>query len=456
MDTKLKAIFVLTFLLQFYNPWETFAQGSLTVSIPNFSNQQIYLYKIRGEKRFLLDSLQTDNQGKINYHFSTKVSSGMFLIMNTQGKSVKFIYNQEDVNFILNDFEDKSSIYFDKMSENALWFDYTMLDDETHRKLGLIIPVLNSYPPDSKYFKHSQKEYITLQSKMLQFIKKNTKKKPNSYATKLIRTDFEPIPPIELNADEKRNYVMNHFLDSINFADTLLLNSDILTRKMIDYLALQQQNDQNINEMQKKFILALDQILIRASKEEKMYTFILAFFLEGFTQMGLTTVTNYLIEVPHFKADCITAESMIQIEKIVEPFRKIMIGAIAPMIISTDITGNTFNINEISNTQTIIVFWSIHCPFCMEMIPKLKEIQNKYPEIQIISIIIGKHQEEVNQFIEKENLNWIHLNDGLIWESPVVKAYKVYGTPTLYLLDENHIITARPNSIVELIDILNS
>jgi thiol-disulfide isomerase/thioredoxin len=250
--------------------------------------------------------------------------------------------------------------------------------------------------------------------------------------------------------------MIQHFLDSVNFNDTLLLNSNILTKKMIDYVALHQQQENDINEMQTAFIGALDQILLRASKEEKTYLFVIEFFLEGFTEMGLSIVTDYLSDLPYFKSSCMNNESMMKIEQLVEPYRKLKVGAIAPPIKGNQLNGTYFSLDQVQSAFTVIVFWSVHCPFCIELLPKLKAMKLQHPGIEIVSIIIGKQAEEVKEFIKQEKLDWIHLYDGMNWESPNAANYKVYGTPTLFLLNKTHQIIAKPITFQELENTLNN
>jgi hypothetical protein len=43
------------------------------------------------------------------------------------------------------------------------------------------------------------------------------------------------------------------------------------------------------------------------------------------------------------------------------------------------------------------------------------------------------------------------LNDGLNWASLLVTEYKVYGTPTIFLLDKDLTIIAKPSTFEELL-----
>lgn len=432
------------------------SQNFLTGEISTSSNQYLSIYRMKGEVRYLIDSVATDNKGSFAFELPKSLQTGMLLLLNNDGKSLKIIYNQTSVKFKIEIFEKPETLVFVEGEENTIWREYIDLRNEINLRLNLIVPVIDNYPENLKYYKTSKKEYNKLKNNLLEFVKKTNKQYANTYALKLIRTDFISPPPIELKQIDRINYLKDHFLDSINFTDTLLLNSDILTKKMIDFVALHQQENAGMNEMQIEFINALDQIMLRAAEEEKVYIFVLGFFLEGFTEMGLSIVTDYLSELPHFQAECMGIASMMKIEQLVEPFRKIQFGAIAPPIIGNDIIGKPFSLDQIESKHTIIVFWSIHCPFCLELLPKLKILKLQHPEIEIVSVIIGKQSENVMDFIEQEKLDWIHIWDGLNWDSPNATEYKVYGTPTIFLLNEKHQIIAKPMTFTDLEKSLNN
>jgi thiol-disulfide isomerase/thioredoxin len=446
---------LLLFLLVF-QAITTYSQNILSGEIQSCSNQSLSIYRMKGEKRFLIDSITTDENGKFRYEIPSALQPGMLLLLDEQGKKLKFIYDRHNIQFRLEEIDKPETLQFIDSDENEIWFAYLKLRDDNNLKLKLLGQLLDAYPQQTAYYKRSEKEYNNLQNKYLSFINRVNKHYGNSYAYSLIRTDFPTVIPVQLKLTDKKEYLVEHFLDSVNFTDTLLLNSDILTKKMVDFVALFQRDELNINEVQIEFNKALDQILVLAAEEESMYIFVLEFFIEGFTEMGLSTVTDYLSGLPHYQTDCLDQETMMKIGKLVEPFRNVQIGAIAPPINGTLINGEPFSLNQVNSKSTIIVFWSVHCPFCLELLPKLKTLKLQHPEIEIVSIIVGKQSDDVESFIKQEKLDWIHVFDGLNWDSPITDAYKVYGTPTLFLLNEKHQIIAKPMTFQELENIINN
>lgn len=451
-----KPIFLanIIFILLFYN--NLYSQYSITGTVDSNKEEILNLYRVFGEKRFLVETDTTDNLGNYHFELPADLSPGMLILMNNDQKSFKLIFNHESLQLGITDFNQNDAFNFRGSIENEIWYDYERIKKDVERKTELIFPILINYPQNTTFYKSSEKEYKNLENQLQNFVLNTQKNFPDAYATKLIRTDVSPFLPKNYTHFERNEYIKKHFLDSIDFSDTTLLNSDVLTKKMIDFIALHQDENLNMNELQKSFILAIDQILEKAAPNEKMYIFTLEFFLEGFTEMGLNLVTDYLSELPHLANDCLSKISLQRIEQIVNPFRKVMNGNPAPVLIGKLITDEDFNLDSIHDSRIIIVFWSAFCPHCIDLLPKINQLKTQYSDILIVSVITDKDSKAATEFIKQNKLDFYHLFDGLAWESPFTQTYKVYATPCIFLLDENHIILGKPSDLNEIILLLNN
>ncbi|MDV7401344.1 hypothetical protein RZS08_58545, partial [Arthrospira platensis SPKY1] len=90
-------------------------------------------------------------------------------------------------------------------------------------------------------------------------------KAPGSLAARFIQADLPPILDLSISFEEQRDQLKAQFFNNIDFGDTDLINSDILSSKMIDYLSLHQRPNMNMLDVQLEFIRALDVILQKAS-----------------------------------------------------------------------------------------------------------------------------------------------------------------------------------------------
>ena len=94
----------------------------------------------------------------------------------------------------------------------------------------------------------------------------------------------------------------------------------------------------------------------------------------------------------------------------------------------------------------MVVFGASWCPKCAEELPKISENYSKWKSqgLEVIYISLDTDQPAFEKSVF--SYPFITYCDFKKWESQVVKDYYVFGTPTMYLLDEKREILLRPNS----------
>jgi len=444
---KIKS-FCLVFLLLLSATPALLAQQTISGTIQGFGNQLIKLETIHGDQKLAIDSVLTDISG--SFQFTDVSAPGMYQITTPLGNSLTILFNKEPVQFVTDDPRSKGSLQFIQSIDNKGWNDYVMLRDKVFYLQSLLKPVISDYEQPSAFHSAAVQEFDSLQQLLFSQANSWIEKHPKSLAALYIKTDMRP--KIELQADfaAQRENMKEKFFAQTDFGDTLLIRSNVLTRKMIDFLSLYQTEDQSMQAVQFEFIKGLDRLFEYASVNETMYIFVLEYMINGFAHLGLPAVTDFISSLPHFDAVCMETESLMRLEQIVGPFRGTLIGTKAPDLISEDYNGVEFSLAQIKKPYTLLVFWSITCPHCLDMLPKLKEFVAINPDYQLVSVVLSKNDQQLRDFIETENYDWIHLNDGLGWDSPMAKAYNIFGTPTLFVLNQKQEIVSKPSGLKEL------
>jgi len=436
------------FLLLFGLGPKTQAQQIISGTIKGFSHQTIQLEAIRGDQKLLIDNVLTDESG--SFQFTNDLVPGMYQITTTSGNSLTILVNNEPVQFVADDARSKSSLQFVKSTDNKIWNEYILLRDKVFYLQDLLKPVISDYEQPSLFHSTAIQEFDSLQQLLHQSANRWIDAHPGSLAALYIKTDLRPRINLKADFATQRENLKNSFFAHTDFGDTLLIRSNILTRKMIDFLSLYQSEDQSMQAVQFEFIKGLDRLFEYASIDETMYIFVLEYMINGFAQLGLPAVTDFISSLPHFDAVCMEMASLIKLEQIVGPYRSTLIGSQAPDLIYEDFNGREFSFAQIQKPFTVLVFWSITCPHCLDMLPLLQSFVENNPNYQLVSVILSKNDELLHEFITAENYDWIHLNDGLGWESPMAKAYNIFGTPTLFVLNQKQEIIAKPSGIKEL------
>jgi thiol-disulfide isomerase/thioredoxin len=122
-------------------------------------------------------------------------------------------------------------------------------------------------------------------------------------------------------------------------------------------------------------------------------------------------------------------------------------GTLAANITSADIETNTlFDLKTKKGKYVLLDFWGSWCVPCIRLIPKVKELYEKYKnEIQFVSIAYDKidDKSKVQKLINENKMNWEQLLDNRNVKNSIVDQYKVNEFPTSILIDPSGKIVYR-------------
>ena len=108
---------------------------------------------------------------------------------------------------------------------------------------------------------------------------------------------------------------------------------------------------------------------------------------------------------------------------------------VAPDFTLTDIDGNEFSLSDYRGKVVLLDFMGIHCAGCVEEIPHLRAVHEKFGEdVVIISISTDPADtvERLKSFREEHGIGWTIARDT---EGIYYHKYGVWVIPTLVLID---------------------
>lgn len=138
-------------------------------------------------------------------------------------------------------------------------------------------------------------------------------------------------------------------------------------------------------------------------------------YLESFKerQVNVSYLTEMVVNNPNFKDNFLNTGFIDDYSRINE---KLLENKITSLIDQTardfelkDLKNNKFKLSDIKGKIILLDFWEIWCGPCLESVPKLKELQAKYPEdkFELWSIVSDSSTfSSVNKIVESKEINY--------------------------------------------------
>ena len=91
----------------------------------------------------------------------------------------------------------------------------------------------------------------------------------------------------------------------------------------------------------------------------------------------------------------------------------------------------------------------------MEEVPLLKQLQTKYAKrATIVGISTDVSVSRVDAVIREKGMTWPILADGKGFEGPIATAYRIQGTPDVFVIDREGKIVKRLGTATEIDGVL--
>ncbi len=443
MNKIIKIFFYLTLLI---TP-NLFPQ-EITIRIIG-AMDKAYLFELEGEKTTKVDSvfLQDDE-----YNFSLEGHHNGFYRLQLDKKHwIDFVNDGDDVKITtdLNNIIDSLRVI--TSSSNKLYYEFIKLNKNYKTKTELLKLILERYPKDDDYYATTQKKLKNIQNSYFEFINVTSQKRPNSFIARYIKSAQLPIVNFSIPIKEQLEYLKNHSLDNVDFNDSELIYSDLFTTKSIEYLTYYRNPQLPKPLLEKEFIKAIDTLLTKAKVNDIVYQHITEYLIDGFTQFGFDNVIDYIV-TNYVLADdlCLNEVAGSSVQNRVNQAKLLKVGESVPNIILPDTSGKSIDLSKITSEKTLLLFYVSWCPHCQSIVPKIMNIYKDKKQLEILAISLDTNRFEWINFIKDNNLNWLNVSDLKGWDSEAAESYFIYATPTMFLLDKDKKIIAKPLTFKEL------
>ena len=148
-----------------------------------------------------------------------------------------------------------------------------------------------------------------------------------------------PVLNIDVSGAGRKEWLKEHFWDSIDLSDTTLLHSPVIPSKVFEYISLYNNDRMDRDEQEMAFIEAVDVILFKASADETVFSVVLDIVTRRFEKSEYELVLTYITE-NYILSDsgCEDSEAVVSADRAgelrdkVETIKRMAVGNPAPEI----------------------------------------------------------------------------------------------------------------------------
>lgn len=375
-----------------------------------------------------------------------------------------FIYNQNLELWVNPPYcNNNDSTWFQKNEkENTLFVQFTKENEKQKEKLGLLQNFLVNYDnTNSKFYQMGIEEYEKRRNAYNQWIKEQSTKHNALFVSHTFRFQYVPQIAFKGSENERRQSILTHYFDGMDFKDTLLIKTTNLKDWMNSYV--------NIYGTMAKTEALRDSLFPLAGKTaiEKarlghplVYGWMVDYFFNGFESFNMTAGIKML--EPYLNdPNCLTTKRQ-AIEKRLKGMKTLLIGSLAPDITLNDDAGNAvlFSKYKTDCRYKLILFWSADCPHCKDLVSKLYPFWQQLSDKKLVDVFALSLDDTSTEIPVWENAvtqlqGWHHIRCKGGINSQEANAYFILSTPVMILVDtKTNKIAALPETVDQLAEAL--
>ncbi|NPA36664.1 MAG: AhpC/TSA family protein [Chlorobi bacterium] len=467
-NQNIKILITAAFFFLFYLP--LFSQDyKIEIFIDKLPDNKIITGSVRGDKFTPADTVVAE-EGTVKFTIPENEHTGVYRVilgqtvyaqvMHEPPQKIDFIFNKEDV-ILRTDFEHPfDSLTVVSSNENNVWHKFLAQENIYSKELNDLVRQIN-------YFQHSNDEFYTekkkqeiirryndIQHKRDELITAITTKYPDLYAAKLIKMYRSPFLDGNLPKEKRDSVYSKEFFKLLNFSNPSLMNSEIITDRIFEYIMNNVPADQPRERQIVELKNTVDRIIDNTSANEEVNDFVVDYLLRGFERLGFTEVLNHIADLYTPKVPC-TSDSKSTFRRRLD-FLKMKKGMTVPDFKLLSITGDSVSLADVQSEYKLILFWASWCPHCEQLLPDIYQwYLNRSLDVEVVAISVDTNPDAWKEFLQNRGYNWINCVESDGWDGKVAVKYNVYATPTMFLIDNENKIIAKPLSFSDFLNSIN-
>ena len=428
-------------------PMYVWSQHSIQGTFPVAKKYKfVILYQVTPTGLSYTADTNIEEDGSFQLQLDENAAKGVYqLVYSLPQEEFNFelFYNgEEDISF---QFTEAEGVSFTASEENQQWRTYF----ENYQAIQKEISELyKAETPNKEKIMAAFKRLSTLHNRAEQ-------ESEGMLANHFIKAFKFYIPKKFESQEVYGQKVIDHFLDAIDFNDTVIQGTSFLSDLAFGYLIV---SSKFLNELY-DYQAPADTLVAKMDGADPEFKKQLLFDIwqqlsisEAFLPAANYIATTHLIPLAKQTNDTQLANQLFT-------FTSLSIGSTAPNFSwETSEMGQktTQQLHELDKAETyVLVFWSSSCSHCLQEIPILHNYLSVLNDSNLKVLAIGLEEDaEAWQQATDSLPNFTNVLGLNKWDNEIGNLYNISATPTYFVLDEDKTIVSKPDTLESLLKII--
>jgi thiol-disulfide isomerase/thioredoxin len=435
-----------------------YSQCTITGTFSGMVNQQIRLMGFDGFNSYVIDSVKTNDNGVFNVSYGKK-DFGMGYLAAEDHKPFFVVLNGEPIRLTGQAFALPESIEFLDGTENRLGGRYAAEHPRREQALSAWGYLENIYKQDPLFSAQQVPRQAIANEK--QRIKSDDSLFLAGLDAKTYIRWYLPVRKLASSVSTIAQYRTAEMPAAVaafrkmDYTDPRLYKSGLLGEVIDGHFWLLENSGRPLDSVYVEMMISIDHMIENLLSDEQKLNEITEYVFKLLEKRSLFGASEYLaLKLLNTKSCAVHSDLASQLES----YRAMKKGALAPDFeFKNDVFAPGYvaatqphKLSDLKSKYIAVIFGASWCPQCPQELSRIARLYGKWKKqsVDVVFISLDDDAKIFKNFVGV--MPFISICDYGKWESPLVKAYHVFATPTMYLLDDKREILLRPGSVGQL------